>query len=447
MPRNPTTGVFTRVSNSFSDPVEGTVIDPADAILYYNDMDGGITDSIAAVVTPTDNAVARFDGVTGKFIQNSSATLDNSGNLSTPGTVETLGYFIENNSTDHAYILRARTLGALSFPVPSFQPTKANSPLAVDLMPSGPVPVESSGNGFTWIDMCDADILTSNVNPVNCARVAMTSTGAQFGCFNFNGAVAKPIEFCVGSGGGTAIKGRIGTTGILTMGAGADTPTFTAGPYIGNFAGDTGWTMRNSTNHTELFGLASATAVYMGAATNHPLVIRVNNVDQATFNTSQNLAGLASITRTGGVSVEGTNTNDNAAAGRYGEYVTSSVLVGSALALTTGTPLNVTSISLTAGDWMVTAQSYILLAATTNMTNFQYSISATSATLDFTPGRWNTVQNAAAGIVYGNVNLTYGALTSRVSLTSTTTIYLVSQAAFTISTASTWGTISARRAR
>lgn len=43
MPRNITTGVFTRVSNSFSNPVYGTVIDPTDADSLFDDYDGGLT--------------------------------------------------------------------------------------------------------------------------------------------------------------------------------------------------------------------------------------------------------------------------------------------------------------------------------------------------------------------------------------------------------------------
>ena len=35
----------------------------------------------------TDNAIARFDGATGKIIQNSSVTIDDSGNIATSGTV------------------------------------------------------------------------------------------------------------------------------------------------------------------------------------------------------------------------------------------------------------------------------------------------------------------------------------------------------------------------
>lgn len=46
MPRNPTTGVFTRVSNSFSNPVFGTLIDPTDAAALFNDYDDALTAAI-----------------------------------------------------------------------------------------------------------------------------------------------------------------------------------------------------------------------------------------------------------------------------------------------------------------------------------------------------------------------------------------------------------------
>lgn len=43
MPRDPITGIFTRISNSFSEPVQGTVIDPNDAIALFDDYDEGLS--------------------------------------------------------------------------------------------------------------------------------------------------------------------------------------------------------------------------------------------------------------------------------------------------------------------------------------------------------------------------------------------------------------------
>lgn len=53
MPFNPTTGVFTRVDNTFSDPVTGTLIDPIDADGLFDDYDAGLTASHTFTQTGT----------------------------------------------------------------------------------------------------------------------------------------------------------------------------------------------------------------------------------------------------------------------------------------------------------------------------------------------------------------------------------------------------------
>lgn len=84
-----------------------------------------------------------------------------------------------------------------TFPVPAFRPTQVNTVLAIDLMPNG-TPSESSGNGYAWLDVCNADIRDAD-DPVWGGRVAATSVGAVFGSFSYNGASAKPIAFQIGS--------------------------------------------------------------------------------------------------------------------------------------------------------------------------------------------------------------------------------------------------------
>lgn len=63
--------------------------------LYHWDQTGNVwikfLDGLADVSGPassTDNAFARFDGATGKIIQNSAVTADDSGNISTAGTFD-----------------------------------------------------------------------------------------------------------------------------------------------------------------------------------------------------------------------------------------------------------------------------------------------------------------------------------------------------------------------
>lgn len=57
MPRDPVTGIFNRVDNSFSDPVLGTEIDPTDASALFDDYDEALTASI-----PTEPTVVTVDG-------------------------------------------------------------------------------------------------------------------------------------------------------------------------------------------------------------------------------------------------------------------------------------------------------------------------------------------------------------------------------------------------
>ena len=85
-------------------------------------------------------------------------------------------------------------------------------------------------------------------------------------------------------------------------------------------------------------------------------------------------------------SLVGTTTNDSAAAGHVGEYIQSVIVSGSAVALTSTTPANLTSISLTAGDWVVDAVFQFTGNAATTVTYLIGSISTTSATLDNTAG-------------------------------------------------------------
>lgn len=58
MPRNTTTGLFTRVTNSFSQPVLGTIIDPSDADATFDDWDSGLSKLAPANSAAVDPTVA-----------------------------------------------------------------------------------------------------------------------------------------------------------------------------------------------------------------------------------------------------------------------------------------------------------------------------------------------------------------------------------------------------
>ncbi len=138
--------------------------------------------------------------------------------------------------------------------------------------------------------------------------------------------------------------------------------------------------------------------------------------------------------------IVGTSTNDNAAAGSVGEFVSSTVTLGSPVALTTATAANITSISLTAGDWDVSGNTNVLYTGA-NTVSIGW-ISTTSATLPDADKRYQiSITNA------GTVVEAVGIATSRLSLAGTTTVYLSVSATFSTGGASGYGNIYARRRR
>jgi hypothetical protein len=140
---------------------------------------------------------------------------------------------------------------------------------------------------------------------------------------------------------------------------------------------------------------------------------------------------------------EGVITVSDAAAGSLGEYIVASVVQGSATALTTATPKTVTSISLTAGDWDVTAIGCITGASTG--TNFDVAIGATTNSFTGTVLGNTRCETPTVSLTGADATLMIPAV--RVNVSSTTTYYLVVQETFTIGTPAAYGRISARRVR
>lgn len=138
----------------------------------------------------------------------------------------------------------------------------------------------------------------------------------------------------------------------------------------------------------------------------------------------------------------GTTTNDDAAAGRVGEYLSNSA---SGVSLTHNIAANITSLSLTAGDWDVSSVIVFAPAATTVVPFIEGSTGTVSATR-----QTGLVDRSFFSYPAGNVPANPIAVvlpTKRYSLAATTTIYLVSFQTFSTSTMTASGLISARRVR
>jgi hypothetical protein len=163
-----------------------------------------------------------------------------------------------------------------------------------------------------------------------------------------------------------------------------------------------------------------------------------------TFTGAQTFSNAIIPSQTTGIT--GTTTNNNASTGYVGEYISSTV-GNTTASLTTGVTANLTSLSLTAGDWDVSGSVQFDVGATTNITYWYSSISTTSATLGGNANSNNSTSPTAAGTVFGATAFTLQSPTVRISIASTTTVYLVTNVGFTISTVNAGGTIRARRVR
>ena len=158
---------------------------------------------------------------------------------------------------------------------------------------------------------------------------------------------------------------------------------------------------------------------------------------------------------TGPTSIGGTATNDSASAGFVGEHLSQSRLRSSSTALTTTVAANITAtaLTLTAGDWEVEGMVGFAPAATTSINRLFACISTTSATAP-NNDTW-AVQDANGQISWiqtfnsevPGLDIVSGRVKSRVSISSTTTFYLVAYANFTVSTMTAYGSIRARRVR
>jgi hypothetical protein len=169
-----------------------------------------------------------------------------------------------------------------------------------------------------------------------------------------------------------------------------------------------------------------------------------NGTQAVTQSAGDNSANLATTSYVNYVSAQGqflgTATNDNASTGNIGEFVQSLVAFGAAVSLTTATSANVTSISLTAGDWDVEANINFSSSGATS-TASQGGIGTTTATLP-TDG-----SQVYSGILAATAIISTTCPVKRISIAATTTVYLVASATFSAGTVSAFGNLVARRRR
>lgn len=191
-------------------------------------------------------------------------------------------------------------------------------------------------------------------------------------------------------------------------------------------------------NGIQVLGSSTGNAVAVQAVgddTNIPLQLSSKGSGTITLNNPTVVSGTITPT-----AIVGVTTNSNAATGQVGEYVSNSA---TGVSLTSGTNANITSISLTAGDWDVTGTVTFVPANTTAPTLMECGISTTSATL----AGLGTVNFLNLSFPTNGSSQGFVAPRQRISIAATTTVYLVAVSTFTVSTMTANGFISARRMR
>lgn len=145
------------------------------------------------------------------------------------------------------------------------------------------------------------------------------------------------------------------------------------------------------------------------------------------------------------VGIAGTTTNSAPASGDIGEYISSTVPSGSAGPITSATATNITSISLTAGDWDVWGYVETAPDAGTTQSGIEGWISTTSATLPTRPNNGGVTLLQLPFNATANIGIPVGQ--QRMLLAGTTTVYLSISCTFAVNTNNAFGFIGARRRR
>lgn len=154
-------------------------------------------------------------------------------------------------------------------------------------------------------------------------------------------------------------------------------------------------------------------------------------------------ANISSLSKSTGVAVHGTNTNDNASAGFIGEYV-ESVISSATDFPATNTYGDLTSISLTAGDWEISLNIDVSAQGGT-YTQILSGIGTASGNSSTNLSNGNTIAHIWTPTATSNSS---GCVSGyRASLSGTTIYYLKYLSSYTGTAAKATGRLSARRMR
>lgn len=274
-----------------------------------------------------------------------------------------------------------------------------------------------------------ADLGLSGTNSGNqTSIVGITGTRAQFDTALTDSDFVYVADY---TGLATGILKNTTGTGAHTIAAAGDFPTLNQST-TGNAATATKLATARTISGVAFDGSANITLDYLDVGA-------VSSSASQTVGGNKTFTGIVAFQPAG---IAGETDGSAAAAGRVGEIRWSNMFAADAVPMTTATARNITSISLTAGDWDVDGVVTVDYTSAT-VTALSGAVSDTSA-----------ATGSTAHAVYSGVSRTTSSFTNsvsiprvRLSLSATATVYLVGRTVFSAGSADGYGHIYARRIR
>lgn len=315
---------------------------------------------------------------------------------------------------------------------------------------AGTYAFQSLTNGITYANLAQAaanTVLgnatgsTANVTAITvtgcngAAQALQWTNGTGFGC---NSTIAT-------SGANANITSLSGLTTPLSIAQGG-TGSATQSGALSNILGASTVPVANGgtgratlTAHGVLVGEGTSAINQLAVGTTGQVLVGATGADPAFGSTVGALTFTGIITPSTTAGIAGTTAADNANAGSVGYFQSNST---TGTAITSGTTVNATSISLAAGDYDCWSHVDFIPSASSVVADIAAGVTTTSATLPAAPDTTYLGVTLATG---GNGTTSLNPMIKRINVSTTTTVYVVAEAtSVTVSTASVNGYIQCR---